>query len=194
MKNLRLILAASFVLATLSVIRAEIVYSGEAFGLTESTIPGQVIEAPFAYLPGSQVLLTGSAAYEASPASYGSLQLVTGAPILFGAGAFGHGLYWSTSGMVSLGEMVDGNSVYEPADQVSSGYYGWEFFDGEDTYYGWVLLDIASDKQASSIQQIAVNSTPNQGIVAGAVPEASTVILFGIGAAVLLMGFRRQRC
>jgi len=185
-----LILAAVLTFCALGASRAEILYVGTSFGLTFDTVPGEDVEAPFAFLPESLTLLTGNDAYNASPTQYGSLQLVTDRPILFGSGGLSTpGAYWSTTGQVPFGTSVGSGNVYEPADQVSTGFYGWRYVTSGTTYYGWAHVDTSNN----TVTEIAVNTTPNQSITVGAVPEPGTCALLGLGAVYVLVACRRSK-
>ena len=185
MKTLRF--GVALCLCTLAGLRADILYQGVPFGLTVNSVPGVVVEAPFAFLPATLTLLTGDQAYNSSFGSYGSLQLVTKAPILFGAGAYGGSfLYWTSTNALSSGASVDSATSYEPTVQAVSGYYGWKYINGADTYYGWAQVNTSNN----TITGVAVNTTPGASIEVGAVPEPSTWLLFVLGA-VFLVPLRR---
>ena len=177
-------------LCTLTGLRADILYQGQPFGLTVNSVPGVVVEAPFAFLPATLTLLTGDQAYNSSFGSYGSLQLVTNDPILFGAGAYGGSfLYWTSTNALASGTSVDSTVAYEPTTQAVSGYYGWKFVAGADTYYGWAQVNTSNN----TITGVAVNTTPGASIIVGAVPEPSTCLLLaGTGAFFLVMRRRRH--
>lgn len=132
-----LIFGVAMGLCTLTGLQADILYQGAPFGLTVNSVPGEVVEAPFAFLPSTLTLLTGDQAYSSSYGSYGSLQLVINHPILFGAGAYGGSfLYWTSTTALSSGTSVGPATSYEPTVQAVSGYYGWKYVNGADTYYG----------------------------------------------------------
>jgi hypothetical protein len=87
----------------------------------------------------------------------------------------------------------DQNSGYFPTDG-SVRYAGVKFFVGADTYYGWIgmtLQNPASTSSTGTITDFAYESTPGQGIAAGATPEPSGLALLALGAAGLVR--RRDR-
>jgi hypothetical protein len=68
-------------------------------------------------------------------------------------------------------------------------YAGIQFTVGSNTFYGWVgiaLQDPASSNSTGTITDFAYESTPGQGIAAGAVPEPTGLALLALGAAGLL--------
>ncbi|MFZ4774679.1 MAG: PEP-CTERM sorting domain-containing protein [Terrimicrobiaceae bacterium] len=182
-----LLFGVAVVLCTLTGMRADILYQGQPFGLTVNSIPGTVVEAPFAFLPATLTLLTGDQAYSSSYGSYGSLQLVSNAPILFGSGAYGGGfLYWTSTNALSYGASVDSSLAYEPTAQAVSGYYGWKFVDGAATYYGWAQVNTSNN----TITGVAVNTTSGASITVGAVPEPGTWLLLA-ASGIFFMIMRR---
>lgn len=187
-----LLFGVALFLCTLTGMRAGILYQGQPFGLTVNSIPGVVVEAPFAFLPATLTLLTGDQAYNSSFGSYGSLQLVTNAPILFGAGAYGGAfLYWTSTSALSYGASVDSTVAYEPTVQAVSGYYGWKYVDGAATYYGWAQVNTSNN----TITGVAVNTTPGAPVTVGAVPEPATwLLLAGTGTFFMVLRRLRRRC
>lgn len=65
--------------------------------------------------------------------------------------------------------------------------FGWRFSpDGQDYYHGWTQIRIGSVEHVQSY----VNTTPNEGIALGAIPEPSVAVLGMMGSLGLL---RRRR-
>lgn len=93
----------------------------------------------------------------------------------------------SNNGLVSWG-----GSFYHTV-----GFFGFELeLENEDILYGWIQLD-GTDAEQSGLKVIdwAYNSSPGDGIEAGAIPEPSTVALFTgiLGFAFVLVYKRRSR-
>jgi len=62
------------------------------------------------------------------------------------------------------------------------GYVGLEFSAEDGIHYGWLDIEGVETRSSIRIRGWAYESTPGVGIVAGAVPEPSSVVLFTIGA------------
>lgn len=62
----------------------------------------------------------------------------------------------------------------------SDGYLGVQFEIEGNTHFGWVYIRAGGNN--GWIDEWAYESTPGVGIVAGTVPEPSTVLLFALGA------------
>lgn len=62
------------------------------------------------------------------------------------------------------------------------GYVGLEFEAEDGIHYGWLDIEGVETRSSIRIRGWAYESTPGAGIVAGAIPEPSSVILFAIGA------------
>lgn len=69
-------------------------------------------------------------------------------------------------------------------------YLGVEFSIGNSTHYGWINLDIHDSYPFGRIHGWAYESTPGMPIMAGAIPEPTTLSLIGIGAMAIL--FRKK--
>jgi hypothetical protein len=64
----------------------------------------------------------------------------------------------------------------------SHGYVGLEFDSEDGTHYGWLEIEGLTHSSSIRIYGWAYESTSGVGIVAGAIPEPSSGILFTIGA------------
>jgi len=62
------------------------------------------------------------------------------------------------------------------------GYIGLEFEAEDGVHYGWLDIEGRSSRSSIVVLGWAYETTPGVGIVAGAVPEPSSMILFIIGA------------
>ncbi len=63
-----------------------------------------------------------------------------------------------------------------------TGYIGLQFEAADGMHFGWAHVTVYGDFRGTIIRDWAYNSTPGEGIVAGAVPEPSSAILTLIGA------------
>lgn len=70
-------------------------------------------------------------------------------------------------------------------------YMGLEFVRGNNTYYGWALINNPSGTAGGFILEWAYETQPGASIFAGAVPEPSTWALLVVGAAALV--YRKSR-
>ncbi len=62
------------------------------------------------------------------------------------------------------------------------GYVGLQFEAEDGIHYGWLDIEGVLTRSSIRIRGWAYESTPGVGIVAGAVPEPSSIVLFAIGA------------
>ncbi|MBN2685493.1 MAG: PEP-CTERM sorting domain-containing protein [Pontiellaceae bacterium] len=62
-----------------------------------------------------------------------------------------------------------------------TGYMGLEFEANDGTHYGWLNMTVYEDNPGMTIHSWAYETTPGEGIVAGAIPEPSSVALLLIG-------------
>jgi hypothetical protein len=62
------------------------------------------------------------------------------------------------------------------------GYVGLEFEAEDGIHYGWLDIEGVYTRSSITIRGWAYESIPGVGIVAGVVPEPSSVVLFAIGA------------
>ena len=72
-------------------------------------------------------------------------------------------------------------------------YMGVEFERSGSTYYGWVLLNVAPDYPAGTIEAWAWETRPGEPILAGAVPEPSTRALLAKGGFLFCWYGRKKR-
>ena len=70
-------------------------------------------------------------------------------------------------------------------------YLGVRFKIAGQTHYGWIQMYLPATEGAGFIEGFAYESEPNTSIIAGAIPEPSTVIFFAMASASLLA--RRSR-
>ncbi len=74
-----------------------------------------------------------------------------------------------------------------------AGYFGIRFTIDSGSHYGWVYLDNSwGAAGGGDILGWAYETTPYTSILAGAVPEPSTLVLLGIGSLVVLARIRRK--
>lgn len=105
--------------------------------------------------------------------------------------AIGSSLNW-TSGFTNLAFMT-----LDPwAGSNIEGYIGLRLDDGGGNFrYGWAELVVTNTDDFSAeltLREFAVNSTPNESIAAGAIPEPSSVALLVLGAGGLAARRRRK--
>jgi len=82
-----------------------------------------------------------------------------------------------------LGQTVQGIGFWRDDTTVggsSEGYLGVQFEISGNIHYGWIYIRAGGNN--GFVDEWAYESTPNNGIVAGAIPEPSSVILFMLGA------------
>ncbi|MGJ8654719.1 MAG: hypothetical protein ACSHX8_15775 [Opitutaceae bacterium] len=89
----------------------------------------------------------------------------------------------------SSGHMGTGSLEFESG---TSGYIGFALVDGVDAYYGWMRLTLYDDGSAGTIHEWAWNTTVNESITVGAVPEPSHATLL-LGLSAILWGGARRR-
>jgi hypothetical protein len=67
-----------------------------------------------------------------------------------------------------------------------TGFLGLEFDISGNTHYAWLRLTLHPDAGAVILRDYAYETTPGMGIVAGAIPEPSTILLLSLGGLGLL--------
>lgn len=73
-------------------------------------------------------------------------------------------------------------------------YMGVRFLGDGDLYYGWMEMSIEPEMPLNmTIHSWAYNSQPGAGIVAGVVPEPSTIALMLCGAFAIFAIHRRKQ-
>ena len=98
----------------------------------------------------------------------------------------------------SSGHMDDGvvNVLEDPFEFESGtpGYIGFALYDeaNADYYYGWMLLTLTDDNTVGTIHEWAWNTTANEFITVGAVPEPSNAALLLGLSSILWIGSRRR--
>ncbi|WP_428387015.1 PEP-CTERM sorting domain-containing protein [Mucisphaera sp.] len=102
----------------------------------------------------------------------------------------------------AAGELIDGNAAFSGGANLminptygynfvgTGGYIGFQFDIDGSTHYGWAQVDVTLTPQEAVITGYAYESTPNTGIVAGAIPEPTSLALLAAGAGAL--GLRRR--
>lgn len=77
----------------------------------------------------------------------------------------------------------------------TGGYVGLEWdIGGGDVRYGWARVDVTPDNNGTvTLFSFAYEATPNTPIVAGAIPEPTTLALLAAGGGALALNRRRKR-
>ncbi len=88
-----------------------------------------------------------------------TLGILSHADLIFPTGSMRGGPFWETNAYLGVSLQINGN-----------------------THYGWIQIDNPSDSPGGTITGFAYETTSGAGIVAGAVPEPSSILLFTIGA------------
>jgi len=78
---------------------------------------------------------------------------------------------------------------------VEAGYFGFDFQQDGQTYYGW--MDVGNPYVTGTggvgwVYNYAYETTPNTPIAAGTVPEPGALAFFILGAAALIMGRKKS--
>ncbi len=68
-------------------------------------------------------------------------------------------------------------------------YMGLRFTAGDGIHYGWIEMSVSDTYELATIHSWAYNTVPGEGLVAGVVPEPSTIALFLVG--VITFGIKR---
>ena len=107
---------------------------------------------------------------------------------------------WVTSGplakdtLLGSGASLGGNNYYLPTYNSSlSAYWGLAYAIGGGNFnYGWVQLSYDASTTTATFLGAAINTTPNQSILVGQVPEPSALSLLAAGLGGLAI-LRRRR-
>ena len=107
---------------------------------------------------------------------------------------------WVTSGPLAKDTLLDsgaslgGNNYYLPTyNSSSSAYWGLAYAIGGGNFnYGWVQLSYDASTTTATFLGAAINTTPNQSILVGQVPEPSGFSLLVVGLSGLSI-LRRRR-
>lgn len=93
--------------------------------------------------------------------------------------------YWSSDRPGWWGSLI--MASYDVGTQGFFGgltaYLGVRFQNGVDPHYGWIKLEVDRIAGAANILGYAYELRPGESILAGAVPDPSTIALLAIGAA-----------
>jgi hypothetical protein len=106
---------------------------------------------------------------------------------------------WLTGGPVAPGTSIDSGGSYGGNLDTSNStftdaYYGLDFtVSPGNVEYGWAELSYDSVSGTSTIVAAALDTTINQPIAAGAVPEPSTFGMLALAASTLLIARRKKR-
>ena len=106
---------------------------------------------------------------------------------------------WVTPGplakdtLLGSGASLGGNNYYFPMySSSSSAYWGLAYAVGGGNFnYGWVQLSYDASTTTATFLGAAINTTPNQSILVGQVPEPSALSLLAIGLGGLAILRRR---
>ncbi len=107
---------------------------------------------------------------------------------------------WVTPGplakdtLLGSGASLGGNNYYFPMySSSSSAYWGLAYAVGGGNFnYGWVQLSYDASTTTATFLGAAINTTPNQSILVGQVPEPSALSLLAVALGGLAM-LRRRR-
>ncbi|MBN2685494.1 MAG: PEP-CTERM sorting domain-containing protein [Pontiellaceae bacterium] len=83
--------------------------------------------------------------------------------------------------LVSWMLLLDGGQAGVGPWLGETGYMGLEFEADDGTHYGWVHMTVYDEHPGMTLNGWAYETTPGEGIVAGAIPEPSSVALLLIG-------------
>lgn len=107
---------------------------------------------------------------------------------------------WVTPGplakdtLLGSGASLGGNNYYFPMySSSSSAYWGLAYAVGGGNFnYGWVQLSYDASTTTATFVGAAINTTPNQSILVGQVPEPSALSLLAVALGGLATLRRRQ--
>lgn len=94
--------------------------------------------------------------------------------------------YWSTL-MLNLDPGEAGEFWGQRA------YIGVQFQMDDGVHYGWFDVEGGASGPYAVIRGWAYESTPGMGLIAGAIPEPSTLILFAAGATAIILSRRKKK-
>ncbi len=73
-------------------------------------------------------------------------------------------------------------------------YMGVRFNADDGIHYGWIEMSVSDTDVLATIHSWAYNTVPGEGLVAGVVPEPSTIALFLVGiVGIVAIGIRKIR-
>jgi len=113
---------------------------------------------------------------------------------------WGNTFQWVTPGplakdtVLGSGASLGGNNYYFPMySSSSSAYWGLAYAVGGGNFnYGWVQLSYDASTTTATFIGAAINTTPNESILVGQVPEPSALSLLAVGLGGLAMMRRRR--
>jgi len=113
---------------------------------------------------------------------------------------WGNTFQWVTPGplakdtVLGSGASLGGNNYYFPMySSSSSAYWGLAYAVGGGNFnYGWVQLSYDASTTTATFLGAAINTTPNQSILVGQVPEPSALSLLAVGIGGLALVRRRS--
>lgn len=103
--------------------------------------------------------LIGSDALEGAARWDSTLGILSHSNLIYPTGSIKGGPFWETKAYLGVSLIINGN-----------------------THYGWIQIDNPDAFPGGTITGFAYESMPGDAIVAGAIPEPSSAILFAIGA------------
>ena len=159
---------------------------------------------------GSQQLYFDGSAFSVAPFSANNStshgwNIYNTIPIMGGGSGlllwnWGNTFQWVTPGplakdtVLGSGASLGGDNYYFPMySSSSSAYWGLAYAVGGGNFnYGWVQLSYDASTTTATFIGAAINTTPNESILVGQVPEPSAVSLLAIGLSGLAMMHRRR--
>jgi hypothetical protein len=211
-EEMKKIFVACLLLSLTATVRADIIYFDYAASPVEAEISRNTFDmfASHAYV---EFTLGGAASTLVYPASSSAMTAEAGMSTFMGTDFYAARVY--TPLELTLGAGVNASIDWDDLstiaeaqvspsgsqlDQANSVYFGIRIDAGEgDYYYGWArgfgIGDVDTSRNPATqatagVYEMAVNSTPNESILVGAVPEPGTLGLLVLGGLALL---RRRR-